>query len=185
MRHTTHLLKNLFTHISASTLNRPARPQMVNVGGKKPMALRTASAESILELPGKALRALQGKDEESGDESAMDHNELVGPKGPIFHTAIIAGVLGAKKTSELIPFCHPLPLDDCQIEIDIDEEKNQIRVICDVQVTHQKTGVEMEAIMGSSIAALTIYDMCKAVSSDIVIKDTKLLEKRKIELDDH
>ena len=93
----------------------------------------------------------------------------------MFHTAIIAGVMAAKRTHELIPFCHPLGIENCKILIDMQDDDAVIR--CTVAVTH-KTGVEMEALTGASIAALTIYDMCKALSHDIVIADTRLVEKR-------
>lgn len=95
-------------------------------------------------------------------------------KGPVFHTAIIAGVMGAKKTAELIPFCHPLALEDCQVEIAV--EGNRIVINSSATITG-KTGVEMEAITAASVAALTIYDMCKALSHDMVITDTKLISK--------
>jgi cyclic pyranopterin phosphate synthase len=95
-------------------------------------------------------------------------------KGPVFHTAIVAGVMAAKRTHELIPFCHPLGIEDCRIAIDMENDAAVIR--CTVAV-HHRTGVEMEALTGASIAALTIYDMCKALSHEIVITDTRLLEK--------
>jgi cyclic pyranopterin monophosphate synthase len=85
-------------------------------------------------------------------------------------------VMGAKKTSELIPLCHPLALDDCQIEIVPDAKRSEIAIHCRVQ-THAKTGVEMEAMTGATVAALTFYDMAKAVTHGIVIKDVRLLEK--------
>ena len=96
-------------------------------------------------------------------------------KGPVFHTAIIAGTMAAKRTHELIPFCHPLGIENCKIVIDMEGDEAVIR--CTVSV-HHKTGVEMEALTGASVAALTIYDMCKALSHDIVIAQTKLIEKR-------
>jgi cyclic pyranopterin phosphate synthase len=95
-------------------------------------------------------------------------------KGPIFDTAIVAGVMGAKRTHELIPFCHPLGIESCLIAIEL--EGNAAVIRCTVSV-HHKTGVEMEALTGASVAALTVYDMCKALSHDIVISDVKLLEK--------
>jgi cyclic pyranopterin phosphate synthase len=95
-------------------------------------------------------------------------------KGPVFQTAIIAGVMGAKKTSELIPLCHPLGLDNCQVEIHVDGEDV---VITSTATVSAKTGVEMEALTAASVAALTVYDMCKAMSHDIVISEVKLLEK--------
>ena len=84
--------------------------------------------------------------------------------------------MGAKRTSELIPLCHPLALDDCQIQIDSDTADGEVTIHCRVQ-THAKTGVEMEALTGATVAALTFYDMGKAVSHDMVIKEVKLLEK--------
>src|SRR5258708_36497048 len=96
------------------------------------------------------------------------------PKGPVFDTAIVAGVMGAKRTHELIPFCHPLGLENCRITIDLDGDTAVIR--CTVSV-HHKTGVEMEALTGASISALTVYDMCKAPSHDIVIGDLRLRAK--------
>ena len=96
-------------------------------------------------------------------------------KGPVFATAIIAGVMAAKRTHELIPFCHPLGLDDCKIAIAMDEANNAV-IDCRCKV-HHRTGVEMEALTGASIAALTVYDMCKALSKDISIHDTQLISK--------
>ena len=95
--------------------------------------------------------------------------------GPVFATAVIAGVMAAKKTYELIPFCHPIGLDDCTINIDLDEAGSAI-INCICKVEH-RTGVEMEAMVGASVAALTIYDMCKALSHKIMIQETKLISK--------
>ena len=96
-------------------------------------------------------------------------------KGPVFATAVVAGVMAAKRTHELIPFCHPLGLDDCKISIQLSEQGNAV-IDCVCKVMH-KTGVEMEALTGASVAALTVYDMCKALSHDIVIGETRLIEK--------
>ena len=104
----------------------------------------------------------------------MKGDELITKKGPVFQTAIIAGVMGAKKTSELIPFCHPIGLEDCQISITV---KGERAIINSTAIITSKTGVEMEALTAASIAALTIYDMCKALSHDIVIEEIKLMEK--------
>jgi cyclic pyranopterin phosphate synthase len=93
----------------------------------------------------------------------------------VFQTAIIAGIMAAKKTGELIPLCHPLGLDNCKIDIHIND-KQQVVIDCTASII-AKTGIEMEALTGASVAALTIYDMCKALSHDIVIKETKLIEK--------
>ena len=88
-------------------------------------------------------------------------------KGPVFDTAIVAGVMAAKRTHEIIPFCHPLALERCSVDI-ASGAGGRIRIVCSVAV-HHKTGVEMEALIGATAAALTIYDMCKALSHDIVI----------------
>ena len=135
---------------------------MVNVGGKA-VTKRTAHAVAIVVLPPE-LAALLRK------------GEISTKKGPVFHTAVLAGVMGAKRTSELIPLCHPLALDDCQVEIKPDETHGEVAIHCRVQ-THGKTGVEMEALTGATVAALTLYDMGKAVSHGIEIKSVRLLEK--------
>jgi len=133
---------------------------MVDVSGKSP-ALRTAIAETRVRFPAAVAEALRG----SGFRSA---------KGPVFDTAIVAGVMGAKRTHELIPFCHPLGIENCHIGIELDGDAAVIR--CTVSV-HHKTGVEMEALTGACVAALTVYDMCKALSHEIVIGDTRLISK--------
>ncbi|MES2691866.1 MAG: cyclic pyranopterin monophosphate synthase MoaC [Verrucomicrobiota bacterium] len=147
----------MFSHLDAQN-----RPSMVNVGDK-PVTRRTAHAVAVITLPD-SLAAL------------LRDGEIATKKGPIFQTAILAGVMGAKKTSDLIPLCHPLGLDDCQIEIKADAERREIEIHCRTQV-HGKTGVEMEAMTGVTIAALTFYDMAKAVTHGIVIKEVRLLEK--------
>jgi cyclic pyranopterin phosphate synthase len=144
-----------FTHLDADQ-----RPAMVDVSDKS-VTKRSATAEARVKFPAAAAAALRG----SG---------LRSPKGPVFDTAIVAGVLGAKRTHELIPFCHPLGLENCRITIDLEKDTAIIR--CTVSV-HHKTGVEMEALTGASIAALTVYDMCKALSHDIIISDVRLLAK--------
>ncbi len=136
------------------------RPTMVDVGDKTATD-RTATARSIVRLPAQVVAALVGE-------------EIETKKGPVFATAIIAGVMAAKKTHELIPFCHPLGLDNCKISINVDADQAVIDCTCRV---HHKTGVEMEALTGASVAALTIYDMCKALSHDIVIGETRLISK--------
>lgn len=143
-----------------SHIDDAGRPTMVDVGDKAATE-RTATARSIVHLPPEVLAALDG-------------DEIVAKKGPVFATAIIAGVMAAKKTHELIPFCHPLGLDSCKIDIAVAAETAVIECRCRV---HHKTGVEMEALTGASVAALTIYDMCKALSHNIVIGETRLLAK--------
>ena len=147
----------MFSHLDAQ--NRPA---MVNVGDK-PVTRRTAHAVALVTLPGELAGLIR-------------EGDIATKKGPIFQTAIIAGVMGAKQTGHLIPLCHPLALDDCQIEIVPDANRSEIAIHCRVQI-HAKTGVEMEAMTGATIAALTVYDMAKAVSHGIVIKEVRLLEK--------
>ncbi len=147
----------MFSHLDAQ--NRPA---MVNIGDK-PVTRRTAHAVAVVSLPPELAVLLRD-------------GEIATKKGPIVHTAILAGVMGAKKTSELIPLCHPLALDDCQIEIKPDAARSEVLIHCRVQ-TQAKTGVEMEALTGATVAALAFYDMAKAVSHHIVIKDVRLLEK--------
>jgi cyclic pyranopterin phosphate synthase len=140
-----------------SHLDKNGNPTMVDVSGKQ-VSHRTATARSIVSLPDEVL------------EHLVDGG-LQTKKGSVFQTAIIA----AKKTGDLIPLCHPLGLDNCNIIISLSETKEVI-IDCTASIT-AKTGVEMEALVGASIAALTIYDMCKAMSHDIVIKETKLVEK--------
>lgn len=133
---------------------------MVDISNKS-VSDREAVARSVVHLPDSVRRAIDG-------------DEIHSKKGPVFATAIIAGVMAAKKTHELIPFCHPLGLEKCDIDIRLDGEDAVIECRCKVQ---HKTGVEMEALTGASVAALTIYDMCKALSHDIVIAETRLLAK--------
>jgi cyclic pyranopterin phosphate synthase len=143
-----------------SHIDEQSRPTMVDVTGK-PVTRRTAVAETRVRLPADAALQLRA----SGFATA---------KGPVFHTAIVAGVMAAKRTHELIPFCHPLGIEDCRIVIDM--EGDEVLIRCTVAVNH-RTGVEMEALTGASVAALTVYDMCKALSHAIVIADTRLIEK--------
>jgi cyclic pyranopterin phosphate synthase len=137
------------------------RPVMVDVSDKRPTA-RAAHARSVVEFP-------------SGIGGELIDGDIRSAKGPVFATAIVAGVMAAKKTHELIPFCHPLGLDSCDIQISM-QSGNRAVVDCRCKVTH-KTGVEMEALTGASVAALTIYDMCKALSHDITIRETRLISK--------
>ncbi|MDO3641205.1 cyclic pyranopterin monophosphate synthase MoaC [Mucilaginibacter sp. L3T2-6] len=144
-----------------SHLDKNNNPSMVDVT-EKPVTYRTATARSIVSLPAEVL-------------ALLINGDLQSKKGPVFQTAIIAGIMAAKKTGDLIPLCHPLGLDNCNIAISINEEQDVV-INCTTSIT-AKTGVEMEALVGASIASLTIYDMCKAMSHDIVIKETKLIEK--------
>jgi cyclic pyranopterin monophosphate synthase len=146
---------NEFTHI-----NEEGLATMVDISEKK-ISQRKAVARSIVVLPDEVA------------EKLID-NDIKTKKGSVFQTAIIAGIMAAKKTGELIPLCHPLGLDNCEIEIQI--HKQELVIECTATIT-AKTGVEMEALTGATIAALTVYDMCKALSHDIVIKEIKLMEK--------
>jgi cyclic pyranopterin monophosphate synthase len=143
-----------------SHLDRNRRPRMVDVGAK-PVTQRIARAQVRMRLPRAVALALQ----------RTGHHTK---KGTVFDTAIIAGVMAAKRTHELLPFCHPLALDDCSIEIAT--VRGGLRILCRVAV-HHRTGVEMEALTGATVAALTVYDMCKALSHDIEIVSVRLLEK--------
>ena len=144
-----------------SHLNENNNPKMVNVSDKK-ITKRTAIAKATMFL---------------GEEiiSHFNNDELITKKGPVFQTAIIAGIQGVKKTSEIIPMCHPLLINGVDINIHVINSEN-IEVLCEV-IIEGKTGVEMEALTGVNIACLTIYDMCKSISQDIIIKEVKLLEK--------
>ena len=144
-----------------SHLNEKNNPKMVNVSDKK-ITKRTAIAKATMFL---------------GEEiiSHFNNDELITKKGPVFQTAIIAGIQGVKKTSELIPMCHPLLINGVDIDIHVINSEH-IEVLCEV-IIEGKTGVEMEALTGVNITCLTIYDMCKSISQDIIIKEVKLVEK--------
>jgi cyclic pyranopterin monophosphate synthase len=144
-----------------SHLDDRNRPTMVDVASKE-VTHREAVAEATVRLPRTVAAALR----KSGHRTK---------KGPVFDTAIIAGVMAAKRTHELIPFCHPLALEHCSVEIE-DRRGGEVVVRCRVAV-HHRTGVEMEALTGATVAALTVYDMCKALSHDIEITGVRLLEK--------
>jgi cyclic pyranopterin phosphate synthase len=144
-----------------SHLNEAGQATMVDVSEKQ-ISHRSATAQSIVSLPQEVLKQLTDGDIET-------------KKGSVFQTAIIAGIMAAKKTGDLIPLCHPLGLDNCKIIIQLND-KQEVVINCTASIT-AKTGVEMEALVGASIAALTVYDMCKALSHDIIIRETKLIEK--------
>ena len=147
----------MFSHLDAQ--NRPA---MVDVGNKA-VTRRTAHAVAVIALPPELAALLKDGD-------------IRTKKGAIFQTASLAGVMGAKRAGELIPLCHPLALEDCQVECVLDMARGEVTIHCRVAI-HAKTGVEMEALTGATVAALTFYDMGKAVSHGMVIKDVRLLEK--------
>jgi len=134
---------------------------MVDVGDKI-ATRREATAEARVRFPADVASTLRAQGMRS-------------EKGSIVDTAIIAGTMAVKRTHELIPFCHPLAIERCAFDIDFDGP-DELVIRCTVAVTH-KTGVEMEALTGVSVAALTVYDMCKALSHEIVIGDVRLIEK--------
>ncbi|HJP98260.1 MAG TPA: cyclic pyranopterin monophosphate synthase MoaC [Rhodanobacteraceae bacterium] len=148
--------KSALSHLDSSN-----RPRMVDVGAKDVTA-RAAVAEAVVRFPPEVAEALR----DGGMRSA---------KGPVIDTAIVAGTMAAKRTHELIPFCHPLAIERCRIEADFVSD-TELEIRCEVAITH-KTGVEMEALTGASVAALTVYDMCKALSHEIVIESVRLREK--------
>jgi len=145
-----------FSHIDQNN-----QPGMVDVSAKD-TTRRSATAQSIIDV-GPEVMAL------------LEDGDIQSKKGPVFHTAIIAGTMAAKKTSELIPFCHPLPLESAKFTIEASFD-TQITITCTC-ITTGRTGIEMEALSGVSGAALTIYDMCKAISKDMRITETRLIEK--------
>jgi len=145
-----------FSHIDDKN-----HPKMVNVGDKN-ISKRKAIAQAKIFL-GKEIVSHFTKD------------DISTKKGPVFQTAIIAGIQAVKQTSSLIPMCHPLMINGIDIDIQVVDDEN-INITCKVEIDG-KTGVEMEALTGASVTALTVYDMCKAISQKMVINEIKLLEK--------
>jgi cyclic pyranopterin phosphate synthase len=145
-----------------SHLDEQQMPRMVNITEKKETT-RRAHARTLVEL-GESILSL------------LTEGDLRSKKGPVFQTAIIAGTMAVKKTGDLIPLCHPLFIEDCRLSIE-PLSNTTIAINC-IVITTGKTGVEMEALMGASIAALTVYDMCKALSHGIIIRETMLISKQ-------
>ena len=145
-----------FTH-----LDKEDNPTMVDVGDKD-VTVRVAVARALMSVEEEIL-------------GQLENNDIQTKKGPIFQTAILAGIMAAKKTSDLIPLCHPLAINKATVNIHINENR-KVEIDCTVKVTG-KTGVEMEALTGASVAALTIYDMCKGFSHNIIIEEIKLMKK--------
>lgn len=133
---------------------------MVDVGHKS-STQRTAIVEAVVGMNAHTLALLQ--------QAAL-------PKGDVLTTAKIAGILAAKRTAELIPLCHPLPLSYVDVRFDIITSPPSLRIEAEARTT-DRTGVEMEALIAAQIAAATVYDMCKAVQKDIVIRHVRLLHK--------
>jgi cyclic pyranopterin phosphate synthase len=144
-----------------SHINEHKEPTMVDVSHKS-VTHREARAQAIVTLGREIM-------------SHLREGELIGPKGPVFHTAIIAGTLAVKRTHELIPFCHPLPISSVNIRLTPRDEES-VHIVCEVKC-EGKTGIEMEALTGANVAALCVYDMCKAMSHDITINEVRLLSK--------
>ena len=149
------------TSKTLSHVGGDGRPRMVDIGAKA-ATRREAVAEVRVRFPAAVAAELHRQD-------------LRSPKGAVVDTAIIAGTMAVKRTHELIPFCHPLPVENCRFEIAFANE-TELAIRCTVGLTH-KTGVEMEALTGASVAALTVYDMCKALSHEIVVDGLRLLAK--------
>ena len=147
----------MFTH-----LDKNNQSKMVDISDKK-ISKRIAKAMAIIHLDEKIFEALK------------KNKEISTPKGPVLQTAKLAGIMAMKQTSTLIPLCHSIALDNCQIDLNL-EENRQIKIIATATTT-AKTGVEMEALTGATVAALTVYDMCKAFSHKMVINEIKLLSK--------
>ena len=145
-----------FTH-----LDKEDNPTMVDVGDKK-VTERIAVARALMSLEDEIL-------------DQLDNNDIQTKKGPIFQTAILAGIMATKKTSDLIPLCHPLAINKSTVNIRVNEDR-KVEIDCMVKLTG-KTGVEMEALTGATVAALTIYDMCKGFSHNIIIEEIKLMKK--------
>jgi len=145
-----------FSHYSED-----GRAVMVDISPKVPTD-RIARACSFVKMDPATIDAIE--------------NKLL-PKGDIFEVARIAGILAAKKTSDLIPMCHPLKLDYIDVKIKVNRVKSCVEIVSEVKLSG-KTGVEMEALTAASVAALTVYDMCKAVDKNMIIEGCKLIEKK-------
>ncbi len=143
-----------------SHIDEAGKASMVDVSNKRP-TVRTAVASGKVRFPPDVFAKLASQD-------------FLGTKGSIVQTAVIAGIQAVKKTAELVPLCHQLNLS--KIQIDIEPIPNALQIVCRVKCNEQ-TGVEMEALTGVSVSALTVYDMCKALSHDITISEIQLEQK--------
>ena len=143
-------------------INRSGEASMVDVSSK-PVMFREAVASAEIRLQKQTLKLIQS-------------NAIA--KGNVLASARLAGILAAKKTGDLIPLCHPLPLTHCEVNFDIPRSADRIRIVASAKVAAQ-TGIEMEALTAACVAALTIYDMCKAVDKKMRVHDIKLLSKTK------
>ena len=140
-------------------VNEKGEAHMVNVGEKE-YTHRIAKAQAVISMKAETLNLIK--------QGQM-------PKGDVFSCARIAGIMAAKRTNELIPMCHPLPIESVSVEFEVINETS-VKVISTVETTY-KTGIEMEALMAANVSALTIYDMCKAVDRGMEISDCYLLLK--------
>lgn len=181
--HNIELNHQLLSHVT----NDGTSVQMVDVG-EKIGTKRIAIAQSIVSLPPEVIKAFtlynpsllsqEQQDSNNNNNNQSSSYELIGKKGPIFTTAKIAGIMATKKTFDLIPLCHPIQLDYINIDIQFNPIiSNDVIIQCTCHVSNHKTGVEMEALIGATITALTIYDMTKAISHHIIIHNTKLIHK--------
>ena len=136
---------------------------MVDVGPKA-ITRRFAHAVARVTLPGELAALLRD-------------GEIATRKGPLFQTASLAGIMGAKRTADLVPLCHPMPITRVVVDFELDEAQSQVRCTAQVE-TLGRTGVEMEALTAVQVGLLTVYDMCKAVDRGMVMGDIRLLEKR-------
>ncbi|EGB13867.1 molybdenum cofactor biosynthesis protein C [Pseudodesulfovibrio mercurii] len=143
-----------------SHMDQDGNARMVDVSAKNDTS-RTAIVRGLVRISPETMRLLK--------EDAL-------PKGDVLTTAKIAGIQAAKRTSDLIPMCHPLPISYIDVRFTVHDEASTIELECEVRTTY-KTGVEMEALIGCQVAAATIYDMCKAVQKDIVIDKCRLVYK--------
>lgn len=144
-----------------SHYNSDGKSVMVDISAKD-ISQRSAKAEASVFMKSDTITAIEQK---------------LLPKGEVFEVARIAGIMAAKKTAGLIPMCHPLMLNYVNVDLIIDKSNSRVYITSEIRLSG-KTGAEMEALVAASVAALTVYDMCKAVDKDMVIGDCRLIEKR-------
>lgn len=156
---------NKLTHLDAS-----GRASMVNVGSK-PATIRTAKAGATVIVGEKVFNLL------NSSLSSKDASKPQSAKGDVFTVAQLAGIMAAKRTSSLIPLCHDVPLAHVGVELSLEAERHEVNIIATASTRPTETGVEMEALTAASVAALTVYDMCKAAGKEMVVTDIRLLEK--------
>lgn len=145
-----------------SHLDKDGNPSMVDISAKE-VTKRSATARTTMKLSSYILKELTD-------------NDIITKKGSVFQTARLAGIMAVKKTSDLIPLCHPLSISKCSVDMGFNDDQ-ELEINCTVML-EGKTGVEMEALTGATVAALTVYDMCKSISHDMLIKETVLIEKK-------